>query len=290
MVESTGTVGLRKEFIDQSIKAIALMDYKLKTLCTIDSSSSYTESFFRETNTDPTTVGVTATTKIKGVSPLAPFPYGEVTWTKVSGTNFKYACEGLISQEDELMGYLPIIERTLIRIGRGVARAEEEEILARMSADYGNTYAITAGNEWDSATVANRDVIFDLLSAAQTLRVDNIDPLTGETYVVVNGTDYTNMISNSKIMNNPTFKAADVVSKGVVGQLVGMKLMVSESVAADTAYLVVKGSAMVWKEVKGLTVEQIHNLGISTTIRAYSYGQCQVVTPNAICKITNTRK
>lgn len=290
MVESVNTQGLRKEYIDQAIKAIALMEYKLKTLCTIDSSSAYTESYFRETNSDPTTVGVAAAAKIKGVPRLAPFPYGEVSWTKVSGLNYKYASEGMIAQEDELMGYLPIVERTLLRIGRAVARAVDEEIITRMSTDFGNTYAITGGNEWDSATVANRDPIYDLLASLQMIRADNIDPLSGDAYIVVNGQDWTWLISNSKVMNNPTFKTADVVANGTVGQLVGCKIMVSEQVAADTAYIVLKGQAMVWKEVKGLTVEQIVNPGINRTIRAYEYGQCQVVTPNAICKITNTRK
>lgn len=286
---TTGDIVLRAENVDRAVKAIALMEYKLKTLCTVDSSSAYTEKYFRETNSDPTTVGVAATQTIKGVPRLAPFPYGEVSWTQVSGVNAKYACEGMIAQEDQLMGYLPIIERTLIRIGRAVARAEDEEILARMSADYGNTLAVTAGSEWDSATVANRDPVKDLLNAQLKMREDNIDPLTGNTYIVVNGSSYVDLLSNSKVINNSTFKSADVVSNGVVGELVGCKIMVTEAVAADTAYLVVKGEAMVWKQVKPLTVEQIENKGINTVIRAYSYGHCQVVTPNAIVKITNVK-
>jgi len=289
---STGDNTLRAEYVDKAIKAIALMEYKLKSLCTIDSSSAYTETYWRETNTDPTNVGVSAIGKIKGTPRLSPFVYGEVAWTKVTGINEKYAVEGMISYEDEQMNYLPMIERTILRMGRGVAKAVDDAIAASMLANAGNTFAIAAGNTWDNATVANRDPIKDILYGIDMLRKDNIDALAGNGYLVLNGTDYTNVISNSKFTNNPSFKTADVVSNGVVGQICGLKIIVTEALevtAPDVAYIVVKDSAMVWKQVQPLTVQQIVDPGIKTTIRAWEIGHCQVVTPNAICKITNTR-
>jgi hypothetical protein len=292
---ASGDITLRKEFIDTAVKAVALREYKLRTLCTVDSSSAYTESYWRETNTDPTTVGVatSANGKLKGTPALAPFVFGSVAWTKVTGINEKYAVEGMISYEDEQLNYLPMIERTILRLGRGVAKAVDDQIAAVMLASAGNTFAITAGNEWDSATIANRDPVFDILYGIDMIRKDNIDPLTGDGYLVVNGTDYTNLISNSKIMNNPTFKTADVVSNGVVGEICGLKIMVTEALEVttpDVAYIVMKNGAMVWKSVTPLTVEQIKDPGIKTTIRAWEIGHCQMVSPNGVCKITNTRK
>lgn len=292
MVDTTGQSNLRAEYVDKSVKAVALMEYKLRNLCTIDSSSAYTETYFRETNTDLTGGGVASPTRVKGVPRLSPLPYGEVSYTKVSGINEKYAMEGMIAYEDEIMDYLPLIERTLLRIGRGVAKAVDDQIATVMLASAGQSVAISAGNEWDSATVANRDPIKNILDAIQKLRAQNIDALNGNGYLVVNGTDYTNLISNSKIMNNPTFKSADVVSNGVVGELLGLKIMVTQALEVtvpDVAYVVVAKSAMVWKQVQALTVEQIRDPGIKTTIRAFEIGHCQMVTPNAVCKITNTR-
>lgn len=66
--------------------------------------------------------------------------------------------------------------------------------------------------------------------------------------------------------------------------------MVTEAITADTAYVVVAKEAMTWKEATPLTVMQIEDAGIKTTIRAFELGVCQVPSPNAICKITNTRK
>ena len=69
------------------------------------------------------------------------------------------------------------------------------------------------------------------------LRVDGIDALNGNGYLVVNGTDYTNIISNSKVLNHPTFQSVSAVKNGVVNTLCGLKIMISETVTADQAYV-----------------------------------------------------
>ena len=285
----TGDGDLRAEHIDMAIKAIALQEYKLKTLCAIDSSSSWTETYYREDNTELAGKGFASE---KSIPRGAAFPNGDVSWTKHSNVIEKYGMEGTIFEEDKRLNNIPMIERTIVRIGRAITKSIDAEVASQMLANAGNSVVIGAGNEWDSATVANRDPVFNILSAIQTLRVDNIDALTGNGYLVVNGTDYTNLISNSKIMNNPTFKSADVVSNGVVGEIVGLKIMVTESLEVDTpdvAYVIVAKESMTWKQVQALTVVQIEDPGISTKIRAYESGVTQVVSPNAICKITNTR-
>jgi len=293
MADTTGEQDLRKEYIDGAVKAVALMEYKLKNLCTVDSSSAWTETYYRETNSELTGGGVASPTTVKGIPRMAPFPYGEASWTKVSALIEKYGMEGMISYEDAKLNNIPMIQRTILRVGRAVSFAVDSQIAAVMLSGAGNTFAITAGSEWDSATIANRDPIFDILTGIQMLRADNIDALNGNGYLCVNGTDYTNLISNAKVMNNPTFKTADVVSNGVVGEICGLKIMVTQALEAttpDVAYIVVAKEAMTWKEATPLTVMQIEDPGIKTTIRAFELGVCQVPSPNAICKITNTRK
>lgn len=288
---TTQEASLRKEFVDGAVKAIALMEYKLKTLCTVDSSNAWTESYYRESNTELTGAG--AGGSVKGIPRLAAFPYGEVSFTKVSSLIEKYGMEGMISYEDAKLNNVPMIQRTLLRVGRAVAFSVDSQIAAAMLANAGNSVAVSVGNEWDSATVANRDPVFNILQAIQELRADNIDALNGQGYLVLNGTDYTNLLSNTKIVNNPSFKTADVVSNGVVGQIAGLKIMVTQALEAtvpDVAYVVVAKEALTWKQATPLTVVQIEEPGIKTTIRAFELGVCQVPSPNAICKITNTRK
>jgi hypothetical protein len=121
------------------------------------------------------------------------------------------------------------------------------------------------------------------------LRADGVDALGGNGYLVLNGTDYTNVISNAKVLSHPTFKTVSAIENGVVNELCGLKIMLSETVTADQAYIVVKGEALVWKQAQALKVETIEDPGKSTTLRIWERGCVQVHAPNAICKITNTR-
>ena len=277
MADTWREADLRKEYIDSAVKAVNKELAKLKTLCTIDSSDAWTESYYRETNND------------KGIPQMAPFPFVEVTETKVSAVVLKYGDESIISLEMQSSATVPMLQRHILRMGRRVQYQIDVSIEAAMNASAGNTFAITAGNEWDSATIANRDPTYDVLYGINMLRADGVDALNGNGYLVVNGTDYTNIISNTKILNHPTYQAVSAVENGQVGRLCGLTIMVSEAVTADQAYIVVKGEALVWKQAQAMQVVTVDDPGKSTTIRCWERGVIQVHAPNAICKITNTR-
>ena len=251
------------------------------------SFSAWTESYFRETNDDETDGGMGSV--IKGVPQYAPFPFFDVTETKVSSIIQKFAGESIISIEAEQTATIPMLQRKIYRLSQKITYQVDKAIETVMSGSAGNTFGITAGSEWNSATIANRDPIYDILYGINMLRVDGIDALNGNGYLVVNGTDYTNIISNSKVLNHPTFQAVSAVQNGVVNMLCGLKIMVSETVTADQAYIAVGQLALTWKQATPLTVRTIEDPGKSTTIRAWERGVCQIPVPNAVCKITNTR-
>jgi len=281
---------LRKEFIDTAVKAVVKIEEKWKSLCAVDSSSAWTESYFRETNNDSTDGGKGS--PIKGVPEYAPFPYFDVTETKVSSIIEKYAGESIISMEAQQNITVPMLQRKIYRLGRKIVYQIDVAIEAACSTvttGYGNTHAVPIGSEWDSVTVANRDPIKDILDAIQTLRTDGIDALAGNGHLVVNGQDYTNIISNTKVLNHPTYESG-VMQNGGVGKLLGLTITVSEAVQADSAFVLVAKQGMVWKQAEGLKVKTIVDPGKSTTIRAWERGVFQSQAPNEICKITNTRK
>lgn len=288
MADTWREADLRKEFIVGAVKAVNKEMHRLKTLCIIDSSMAWTESYYRETNTDQTDGGTGSS--IKGIPQMAAFPFVQVTETKISSVILKYGAESIISTESDQYATVPMLQRHILRMGRRINWQIDEAIEAVLNADAGNTFAITAGSEWDSATVANRDPIYDILYGINMLREDGVDALNGNGYLVVNGTDYTNIISNSKIVNHPTFQSISAVQNGVVAELVGLKIIISEAVTADQAYIVVKGESLVWKQAQDLRVNTIIDPQKSITIRASERGVCQLHSPNSICKITNTRK
>ena len=287
MADTDREADLRSENIDTAVKAVVKIEKVWKALCAVDSSSSYTESYFRETNDDSTDGG--AFSPIRGVPEYAPFPFFDVTETKYSSIIQKYAGEMIISLEASQYATIPMLQRKIYRLARKLIYQQDVAIEAGVATDFGNTVAISVGNEWDSATIANRNPVKDILDAVQTLRVDGINALGGNGYLVVNGQDYTNIISNTKILNHPTYESG-VMQNGQVGKILGLTIVVSEATTVDTAYVLVARQGMVWKSAQGLTTKTIVDEGKSTTIRAWERGVFQLQAPNEICKITNTRK
>lgn len=286
MADATGQADLRAEVVERAVTGFALQAYKLKQLCMISKANGWIESYYKETKTELT--GGTGSA-VRGVPRLAAFPYGEVSWTKVSSYLEKYGMEGVVSWEDATTNNIDVIARTLLRVGRAVAYAIDNQIESVIKSTSGtNSVAISTGSEWNSATIANRDPIQNILNAKRELSIDNYDPDDGNGYLVVNPTDYANLLGNSKVVNNPTFKSADVVANGVVGQICGLKIIVSNVVTTSGAYVVKAKEALTWKEAIPLTVVTITDPGVKYTIRAFEMGVAQVPNPEAICKITNT--
>ena len=286
MADTDREADLRKEFIDTAVKAVIKIEEKWKALCAVDTSSAWTESYYRETNDDSTDGGTGSA--IKGVPQYAPFPFFDVTETKVSSVIQKYGGESIISLESQQNATVPMLQRKIYRLGRKIIYQVDVAIEADVSTNAGNTVAITAGNEWDSATIANRDPIKDVLDCIQALRADGIDALTGNGFLVLNGTDYTNFISNTKVLNHPTYDSG-VMKNGQVGHILGLTIAVSEVVTADQAYVLVSKQGMVWKQAEGMKVVTIVDPGKQTTIRAWERGVFQLQAPNEVCKLTNTR-
>lgn len=283
MADSTGMADLRAENISRVVTAFALQEYRLKQLCIISPSNSWTETYYKETATELT--GGTGS-NVRGIPRLSNFPHGEVTWTKASSRLEKYGMEGIISWEDEKTNAVDVIARTLLRIARAVANSVDLEIYNRITTDNGTTVA--TGAAWDAAVIADRDPIQDILNAIKTIQIQNYDPLGGNGFLLVNPTDYANLLGNANVRNAGQFYSADVTRNGRIGKLIGLNVIVSNAIDADEAAVVIAKEAMTWKAASNLRIETIKDPGIKTIIRAWEVGVTQVINPNAICIITNT--
>jgi hypothetical protein len=289
MPEFSGQVMLRKEFIDGVVKGFALQEYVMKQLVINDTSSSWKESYFQETSADLTSP---ATNGIRGIPRLAAFPVGRVTESKQTATQEKYGMEDTISYEDEITNAVDVISRTLLRISRAVVRAVDTQIWNVLTESQSptniNSVTIAAGNEWDSATIANRDPIQNILDAIRAIQEDNYNALNGNGHLVLNPKDFANLMGNANVRNAGQFYTSDVTQNGRVGRLLGLTVVVSNTVTADYAAVIIAKECGTWKSALGLTVESKKESGISTTIRAFEIGVCQLTNPNAVCLITNT--
>lgn len=292
MADTTGQADLRAENVEKIVKGFALMEYKLKDLVMVNTSNSWIESYYQETAADLTATSGTMNT-LKGIPRLAAFPYGEVSFTKKSAYILKHGLEGVISWEDAISNNVDVIARTLLRIGRAVAKQVDTEIYNALSENDTpsliNEVAIAAGSEWDSATIANRDPIQNILDAKAKIADDNYDPDNGSGFLLLNPTDYAKLLGNSNVRNAGQFYTDDVTRNGRVGKLLGLNVIVSSVVTADKAMVGIAKECGTWKQAVPLTVTTIPDPGINHTIRAWELGVTQLTNPQAICLITNTR-
>lgn len=280
MADSTGQADLRAENFSRIVKGFALQQYKMKQLCMIESSNAWTETYYQETAAD-LTGGLGSA--VEGVPRLGNFPYGEVTWTKVSGRNVKHAMEGVLSWEDVQTNNVPMIARTLLRIARAVSKSVDMVIASAIVSDAGNTVAANA--TWDNATIADRDPLQDILNAKAKIAEDNYDP-DNNGYLLVNPADNAYLVGNASVRDAGKFYSDAATRNGVIGEIAGLTVVSSNSVTAGGAQVVIAKEACTWKSVVGLSVKTIEDPGIKYTIRAWEVGQMQVVNPNAICTIT----
>lgn len=280
MADTTGEADLRAENVSRIVTGFALQEYRMKQLCMIQSSNAWTETYYQETATDLT--GGTGSA-VEGVPRLANFPYGEASWTETSGRNVKHAMEGVISWEDKKTNAIDVIARTLLRIARAVTKSVDMAIASKILSEAGNTQAANA--TWDNAIIADRDPIQDILNAKSLIEIDNYNP-NKNGYLLLHPTAYAQLLGNSNVRNAGQFYTDSVTRNGVVGRLVGLTVISSNSVTDGGAQVVVAKEALTWKSIVGLTVKTIEDPGIKYTIRAWEVGQVQVTNPDAICKIT----
>jgi len=288
MADSASMADLRAEDVQRVVTGFALQEYKMKQIVMTKTGSAWSEVFYQETAADLT--GGTGS-NVKGIPRFANFPYGEVTWTKQTGVTLKHGMEGTISWEDSMLNNVDVIARTLLRISRAVAKSVDDTIWETISegqtATNINSVAIGAGDEWNSATVANRDPIQNILDAIKEITESNYNPYNNG-YLLVNPKDFANLLGNANIRNAGQFYTADVTKNGRVGTLLGLTVIVSNSVTADYALVCVSGECGTWVEAEALKVETITRKGIDHTIRAWELGQCQLTNPKSITLISNT--
>jgi hypothetical protein len=200
--------------------------------------------------------------------------------------------EGVISWEDATTNEIDVVARTLLRIARAVAKSVDTEIWDTISESQSavniNSVSITAGNEWDSATIANRDPIQDILNAIKEITKQNYNPYRNG-YLLLNPTDFANLMGNANVRNAGQFYTADVTRNGRVGQILGLNIVVSNSVTDEYAAVVIAKEACTWKQAKALTVNTIEDPGIKFTIRAWEVGTAQLKNPKAVTLIDNTQ-
>lgn len=283
--QENGTASLRAEVVDKSIKQIAEAQYKFKPVLTISSLSAWKSTFFREASGALTAPAGNA---FKQIPRGAAFPQVRPTWEEVSSRVEKYGAEDNVFYEDELTNDIDVIARTLYKITEAITKAVDDAIWNVLTENETpssiQTVLIAQTKHWNGASAA---IINDIMTARQKIAIYNYDSSNVTLFVSPQGhTDLVTYLA-ARGAQFPTI-GESMATNGRVGKVAGADIVVSNSVAASWALMVVNKIAATWREVEPLKTETTRDPFKSTRIRASCMGVCQLTDPLAVVAIRNT--
>jgi len=292
MVDTFSEADTRKQTWEKDIKGFAPKRYVMKELVMNVSGNAWNNSFYQKTATSLT--GGTGS-GVSGIPRGADFPFMERGVTLKNAIILQHGGEGIIYWTDILTSNIRVEAETMSDITDAVVYSVDTKIYATLSENDTpstiNTVAITAGYEWDSATIANRDPVQDLLNCIAAISTDRYPILTsGQGFVAMNEATYALLMGNSKVLNHPTFHLADgIISNGQLASLVGLKIYVTPVVTNDKVLVGMAKKCGTWVTTQPLTVDVIIDPQKKYTIRASEIGVCQLTDPESLCLLTNVR-
>jgi len=281
-VETTNIRGLDT---DKMIKGFALTEYIFKTKVFNSTTSGDSVRWYQETAADLT---LTSPSQLQ-TGPLSDFENAEVTWTRNTSYPVKYAVEGTISREDIKSADIDVLARTILRLTRAVVKKVDSVIYNAMSENQSPSTIGTAaatGNGWDDTS--NGNPILDIMAGVQNIAENDYDIDAVEVWMnPKNYKDLLNYIITVKGSSIPGF-SSEKVQTGVVGTLVGCKLVVSNNVVADSVWMGLPAKACTWKSFENLHSETENIMGKGTKIAVWENGVAILTDPKAAYLITDT--
>mgnify|MGYP001557945183 CR=1 FL=1 len=177
------------------------------------------------------------------VAEAGEFPLTQASFTNVTLTPVKYGARIGVSKELEEDALTDVASYHAELAGYEFADNEESLIVSQF-----DSASTAAGNN-----VANSNAslgVSDILAARKLLRDNNFMP----THIIM-GTE-----CESDVMSTDTFQEADKSgvndpSKGIIGKMFGMTVLVSNNISAKLAYVIDAAHAFVIAEKRPLTIE-----------------------------------
>tara|TARA_Y100000310_G_scaffold337972_1_gene426395 strand:+ start:317 stop:1183 length:867 start_codon:yes stop_codon:yes gene_type:complete len=272
--------------IDKAVKGFALTNYIFKNLVTVSSMSGDSLRWYQETASDLT---ATSPSTISNVARLATPSTLEVSWTRQTSYARKYIAEAFISMEDMKTADIDVLARQLLRLTRAVVKQVDTRIYNILTEDQSPSTIGTAaatGNGWDDTT--NGNPVLDIMAAKQTIAEADYDPEGGVVAMnPKNHKDLLNYLITVKGASIPQF-SSEKVQTGVVMNLLGLRVVVSNNVVADSVWVGLPARACTWKTSVDTTSRMIEDPGLGTKIRVWEIGEPILTDPSASYLITDT--
>lgn len=287
MADSSGQAEIRGIDIDKLAKGFADEENQFKKICTITPTAAREIRWYKKTagfldSTD--TTGITAS-QIDNVAQKALPVVVEQSWTRNTSYVRKYFVESpMISDEDIKDSDIDIFAGNLRDLVRAVERRVDARIYSVLSTDVALSTASTAA--WDAGS--GQDIIKDLMVGKRKIREQGYNPEGA--YLLLSAKDHESLLVwliSTKGSSIPAF-ASQKITEGVVMEILGLRVLVSENVTSDEAMIVIPQRAITWKTFIPITARTIEEVGIGMKIRVWEEGEAIMTDTNAAHKTTNT--
>ncbi len=298
MADVSGQADIRGINIDKLVKGFADETLMMKKFVTNSSTDAREVRWFQKTSgfLDTTdTTGITAS-QIPSVASKALPHVVEQSWTRNTSYVKKYFVESpLFSMEDLKDTDVDILATNVRDLVKAVSNQVDKEIywIISDSTTHGTPAsgssvpsAAAVADGWDDAVTG--DPITDIMAAKTSIRQNNYDPEGA--VMLLNPVDHANLVNyliNVKGSSIPNF-SSERVKDGVVMEILGVKVVVSNQFDTDYATIFVPQRTATWKSFAPLTSAVLDDPGIGKKIRVWEEGVCLLTDPNAAYVITDT--
>lgn len=292
MADKQGQADIRDLFIDKLVKGFAEEELVFKGFVTTGPTSAREIRWIQKTSgflTSPTTTGIT-TDMIETAEGARPVVLAQ-SWTRnTSYVKLWKAETETISDEDIKDNMVDILATHIKDVTRAVMKKVNDHIYNILTETQTpvniNTFATTAigGDQWDAASDAG-DPIKDLEWAKKLVRDNNYEA----THLFLTPKDYHSIVTwiYHKGAQAPSI-GTSLVGSGKITELVGLQVVVSNSVVADSATVCAPSQAVTYREFMGLKSATIEDPMLGIKVRVGEEGIAMLTDPKAVCLITDT--
>tara|TARA_Y100000310_G_C20686529_1_gene819382 strand:- start:1353 stop:2225 length:873 start_codon:yes stop_codon:yes gene_type:complete len=288
MADTSAQADIRGIFIHKLVEGFAEEGIVLKNFCRVSKTSAREIRWYQKTAgflTGPTTTAVTTSLITNTSSKSLPVAI-EPSYTRTTSYVKKYFAESPLISIEDLKDTDPDVWGDMIK---DTVRAVNYQIDIRIYTvltDSGAQTAAATADGWDDT--ATGDPILDLTNAQQKIRAQGYE--TSGAVLYINSVEYKNLLNwviSVKGSSIPAF-SSEKVKSGVMMELLGLKVVVSENATSDQAVVFIPDKAVVWKEFMGLTSAVVDDPGIGKKVRVWSEGEALRPNPKAVFVITDT--
>jgi len=232
------------------------------------------------------TTGITAS-QIANTSFKARPVVVEQSWQRYTSYIKKFFVESpLIPMEDIKDSDIDMLAGNVRDLVRAVSHQVDVSIYDVITDGTGIGTSASTQDGWDDTATGNP--ILDILTAKQAIRVAGYNPEGA--ILLINSIEYKaliNFLINVKGSSIPGF-SSEKVKTGVVMELLGLRVVVSEVATTDEATIFVPKVAVTWKQFTPITSAVIDEPGIGKKIRVWEEGIAILTDPSAVYVLTDT--